>query len=206
MIKRVFTALGCALLGTWLSSPAAMANRDTSPPEVPPTSPPPAEETPADVPPAPDTPSPPAESASPPPSEAAPPPPVLSEPPPELDEPPPVRVGQDVEQPREEEVPRVYAGTVTEPAPAPAPAPRRPAPARLPSTGVSDEALPLAGAALALGGLAIVAGQSPRPVTSPPAVRLLHRGNAATISSGPGAGGGDGRRPGRRLWRRIRRR
>jgi hypothetical protein len=75
---------------------------------------------------------------------------VVSEPPP--------RVEQDVEPPPVEEAPRVYAGTVTDPAPAPAVSPARPAPVRLPFTGASRDALPLAGAALALGGLAIAAG------------------------------------------------
>lgn len=71
----------------------------------------------------------------------------------------PVRVGQEAEW-SPEEAPRVFQGTLAPPEPEPAPARPLPrAPVRLPSTGPGDHAVPLAGAALALGGLALVAAQ-----------------------------------------------
>lgn len=180
MLKKLVTGAGCVVLGTWLSAPGAVANRGTRPPEVPPTSPPSDEAPPA-------VPSPPSEAASPP-SEA--------ETPPLVPRPEPPPVPQVAEPPTEEETPRVFAGAVTDPPLPPAPVtPPRPAPVRLPFTGAGDDALPLAGAALTLGGLALMAGQPVRPAP----VGLLHSDNAA-ISSGPGDGG-DGRRRGRRLWR-----
>ena len=190
MMKKLVIGAGCVVLGTCLPASGAIANRGTSPPKVPPTSRPPADEVPPDLPAPPESVSPPSEAASPP---AAPETPVLTPVPPE---PPPV--DQDVEAP-EEENSRVFAGAVTDP-PLPAP-PVRPAPVRLPFTGAGDDALPLAGVALALGGLAIMASPPARPLTPSSPVGLVHSGNAATTPSGSG-GGGDRRRSRRRLWRR----
>lgn len=193
MLKKLVAGAGCVVLGTCLAVPAAIASRGTRTPEVPPTSRPPADEEPAEPP---EVVAPPSETASPPEVPEA--PPLTSAAP----EPPPVP--QDVEASPDEETSRSFAGTVTDPPlPAPAPAPR-PTPARLPFTGAGDDALPLAGAALALGGLALMVGPPARPAPPTEPVRLLQGENAAAIPSDPG-GGGDGRRRGRRLWR-IRRR
>ncbi len=186
MFRKLVLAMGCAVLGSWLVVPDVGAQRRTPPPEVPPPSPPPVE-------------TPPATTAPP---DTAPP---VTAPPDGVLPPAPDTLPDAPVQPSEEERPRVFAGVVTEP-PAPAPAANpRPAPVRLPFTGAGATALPLAGAALALGGLGIMAGQPgrpaagtpPVPVTGSGPVRLLHQGDAAPISPRPRRRGrhGGGRRP-----------
>jgi hypothetical protein len=190
MFRKLVLAMGCVLLGSWLVVPDVGAQRGTPPPEVPPTNPPPAETPPDTAPPV-----------------TAPP---DAAPPPAPDAPPALAPPEVPAVPAEEERPRVFAGVVTEP-PAPAPvANPRPAPVRLPFTGAGGTALPLAGAALALGGLGIIAGQPGRPatggatvpVTGTGQVRLLHQRDAAPTSSGPRRRGRHGRAPQPRLRRR----
>ena len=196
MWKKLVAGAACFVMGTWLMTLGAEASRKPRPPVPPTSSPPPVEAPPEVV-------SPPSEAASPP-DVVAPPPlePLPPEPAPPEPEPAP-----EVEEPPGLETPRAYAGVVTDP-PLPAPAPPRPAPVRLPSTGAGDGALPLAGAALALGGLAVMAGagqSTTRPAPAAGTVGLVHSDNAAT--PGPVPGGGDGgRRRGWRLQRRLGRR
>jgi hypothetical protein len=208
MLSRIIAGAGCVL--ACLTVPAQESRAERRPPPPPPSTSPATAVTPVAPPPpaAPEArpPSAPAEPSAPssPPAETPPP----ANPSPTVPG-SPSRVGQQIETPP---ATRTLGGSVAGPQlpPRPAAAPSSvPAPARIPLTGPGEVALPLAGAALTLGGLALIAGQPVRPGAVPvrASLRLLHQERAATTPSGPAGGRRDQpRRPGQRLWRRLGRR